>query len=89
MYVPPLGWRRISARTTESVSWTDYIAHPRGARTLTALDREKRLGHRNSDLRRLETDHRAVAPDYLVLREHARMGGRWHGGIDHRIHGRR
>jgi hypothetical protein len=47
----------------------DLLAHARGRRALPAVHGEERLGHRDRDLRRLEADDGAVAPDHLVLRE--------------------
>jgi len=46
-----------------------FVAHPRAGGTLAAVDREERLGHRDRDLRRLESDDRTVAADHLVLRK--------------------
>ena len=58
---------------------SNLFAHPRGGGTLPAIDGNKRLGHGDGDLRRLETDNRAVAADDLVLGIH-RLPGRVFGG---------
>ena len=52
------------------------LAHAGRRRALSAVDGEKRLGHRNGDLRRLERHHRAVAADDLVLGERRIGAGR-------------
>jgi len=45
----------------------DLVAHARARRTVAAVDGEKRLGHGDGDLGRLEADDRAIAADHLVL----------------------
>ena len=45
----------------------DQLTDPRGRCALPAFDGEERLGHGDRNLRRLEADHGAVAPDHLVL----------------------
>ena len=52
------------------------LADPRGGRSLSAVHREERLGHRHGNLGRLEADHRAVAADHLVIGERTAAGGR-------------
>jgi hypothetical protein len=62
--VPPSGRRRVSERTTVSVS----RATTRGRGTsgaLAALDGEEGLGQRDGDLVGIEGDDRAVAADDL------------------------
>jgi len=45
----------------------NQFANARRGRTLTAFNRQKRLGHGNRDLARVETDHRAVAANDAVF----------------------
>jgi hypothetical protein len=55
----------------------DQLAHARRCRALPAVDGEEGLGHRDRDLRRLETDHCAIAADDLVIGDRRRvLGGR-------------
>src|SRR5262249_53997488 len=55
------------------------VADARARGTLAAVDRQKRLGHRDRDLRRLEPYDGTVASDDLVLRK-ARIARR-HGAM--------
>src|SRR5262249_30236429 len=45
----------------------NQLAHACGCRPLTAVDRDKGLGHGDGDLRRLEPDYRTISSDHLVL----------------------
>ena len=51
------------------------LAHARRSRALRAVHGEERLHHGDRDLVRLERDHRAVAPDDLVMRQGRGRGG--------------